>query len=151
MNDPLLTDPLIPAFALVANALIRVRDTYPAPAPNDFFAVLATGAALRAAIAERIGDDRLSEAMDELCATYYPSLDTLPDLITRTEVREAVLGGIYTATGRARIGRMSLVLGIEYGIRSLAAVHLSAAREVSAAAHALLGEGRATRLRPVQG
>jgi hypothetical protein len=151
MNDRLLIPPVTPAFALLAGALIRVRDTYPAPVPNDFFAVLATGAALRAVVAARIGDERLNEAIDELCTTYYPSLDLLPDLISRDEVREAVLGGIYTATSRARVGRMSLVLGIEYGIRALAAVHLSAAREVSAAAHALLGEGRPARLRPVQG
>jgi hypothetical protein len=150
MNDRLLSSPVTPAFALLAGALIRVRDTHPTPATNDFFAILATGAALRAVVANRIGDDRLSEAIDELCATYYPSLEALPDLISRDEVREAVLGGIYAATARARVGRMSLVLGIEYGIRALAAVHLSAAREVSAAAHALLGEGRPARLRPVQ-
>jgi len=150
MDERLLLTPVTPAFALLAGALIRVRDTHPAPAPNDFFAVLATGATLFAYVAERIGDDRLSEAIDELCFTYYPSLETLPDLIGRDEVREAVLGGIYIATSRARVGRISLVLGIEYGIRSLAAVHLSAAREVSAAAHALLGEGRRARLRPVQ-
>jgi len=151
MNDRLLSTPVTPAFALLAGALIRIRDTHPAPAPNDFFAVLATGAVLHTAVAARIGEDRLSEAIDELCATYYPSLETLPAIISRAEVREAVLGGIYTATARARVGRMSLVLGIEYGIRALAAVHLSAAREVSAAAHALLGEGRPARLRPVQG
>jgi len=150
MDERLLLTPVTPAFALLAGALIRVRDTHPAPAPNDFFAVLSTGATLFAYVAERIGDDRLSEAIDELCFTYYPSLETLPDLIGRDEVREAVLGGIYIATSRARVGRISLVLGIEYGIRSLAAVHLSAAREVSAAAHALLGEGRRARLRPVQ-
>jgi len=151
MNDRLLTAPVTPAFALLAGALIRVRDTYPAPAPSDFYRVLATGAALHEVVATRIGEERLSEAIDELCATYYPSLESLPPLISRDEVREAILGGIYTATARARVGRMSLVLGIEYGIRALAAVHLSAAREVSAAAHALLGEGRPARLRPVQG
>jgi len=151
MDDRLSTSSASPAFALLAGALIRLRDTHPAPAPNDFFAVLATGAALYELVAERIGESRLSEAIDELCFTYYPSLETLPELIGRDEVREAVLGGIYIATSRARVGRLSLVLGIEYGIRALAAVHLSAAREVSAAAHALLGEGRQARLRPVHG
>lgn len=128
-----------------------MRESYPTPTPNDFFAVLAAGAELRATVGARIGDARLCEAIDDLCATYYPSLEPLPDLISRDEVREAVLGGIYTATARARVGRMSVVLGIEYGIRALAAVHLSAAREVSAAAHVLLGERRPVRLRPVQG
>jgi len=150
MDQRLLPSPVTPAFALLAGALIRVRDIHPAPAPNDFFAVLATGATLYTYLAEGIGEERVTAAIDELCFTYYPSLETLPDLIGRDEVREAVLGGIYIATSRARVGRLSLVLGIEYGIRSLAAVHLCAAREGSAAAHALLGEGRQARLRPVQ-
>jgi hypothetical protein len=150
MNDR-LPIPVLPSFALVASALLRVRETHPTPPPNDFFAVLVAGAALRATVGARIGDDRLSEALDDLCATYYPSLDPLPDLITRDEVREAVLGGIYAATARTRAGRMSVILGIEYGIQALAAVHLSAAREVSAAAHVLLGERRPARLRPVHG
>jgi hypothetical protein len=150
MNDRFPASPVTPAFALLAGALIRARDTQPSPAPHDFFAILATGASLRSAIAARIGAQPLAEALDELCSTYYPALDELPDLITREELREAVLGGIYAATAQARVGRMSLVLGIEYGIRALASVHLAAAREVAAAAHALLGEGRVARLRPVQ-
>jgi len=150
MNDRLLANPVTPAFALLAGALVRLRATLPAPSPNDAFAVLAAGAHLRDEITARVGAEPLDEAIDDLCFTYYPSLETLPPIFSRAEVREAVLGGIYSATARARIGRISLVLGIEYGVRALASVHIAAAHDVAAAAHQLLGSRpQATRLRPV--
>jgi hypothetical protein len=70
-------------------------------------------------------------------------------LITRAEVREAVLGGWYVAAMRSS-GRDAVMLGIDYGIAALAGAHLTAAHDVAAAASALLRAGaRAKRLRAV--
>ncbi|MGB8265839.1 MAG: hypothetical protein WCE44_05930 [Candidatus Velthaea sp.] len=152
MEHRLLVNPATRPYALLAGELVRVRALIPAPPPSDPYAVLATGAHLREEVAARVGAEHLDSTLDDLCLTYFPSLEDLPPFISRDEVREAVLGGIYATTARARVGRLSLSQGIAHGVRALASVHIAAAGEISAAAHALLGEAPyASHLRAVEG
>lgn len=137
MNSSLISRPVRPRHAIVADGLDRLRGMIPIPAADDHLCVLAVGSEIHCGLSAQIDGAQVLKAAADFLAAHDPALSETMPFFSSQEIFEACLGGFYVATAMRR-SSPDMIRGIDIGLRALAFAHLEAARNVCDAANALL-------------